>query len=250
MKNHGFMQPKWTKVYRSEYAKLTDQQLEDFEKEVQALIPHNRAIHIDLAGRFQAAKKEFISIFGEDTKICKYIEKKASFEFPLPHWATDMQYHFDNFKRGVLEERGKLAWEKQRQLRQRQVDEAEKKAIRQITRLALKYGLPVDADAFDVLDYIRAQDRYLDLAYAMLDTRNDWSEGFDRVSYALERFKKQSDNSEQDLAIIEDIADCLSSDESDGRIFRDTKWNYDVLFNLANSQLVEDADLIREMENN
>lgn len=114
----------------------------------------------------------------------------------------------------------------------------------ELARIILRHGLKEDAEWRDVLETLRGRDKRLDLAIAMEDTRGDWSEGFHRVRYAIDRFKLETD---QDKEILADILPLLSGDEEDGRIFRDTTWGYNALYKLVeDQQLVTDARLARE----
>lgn len=136
--------------------------------------------------------------------------------------------------------RAKAEAEAKRNEAQRQAD-AEKEARRaniELARIVLRYELPEDADWDAVLDALRAKDQRIDLALAMKDTRADWNEGPYRVRYAIDRFTIETD---EDKAIANDILDCLR-DFEDGRVFRDTTWNYDrLLSSVADQQLVADA---------
>jgi hypothetical protein len=102
--------------------------------------------------------------------------------------------------------------------------------------IILRYGLSEEAEWDEILDELRKKDQRLDLAVAMQQTRGDWSEGFYRVRYAMERFQIQST---EDKDIANDILSCMDSE--DGRVFRDTTWNYGRLFETAaDQQLAED----------
>jgi hypothetical protein len=94
----------------------------------------------------------------------------------------------------------------------------------------------------EVLEDLRKRDQYLDLAIAGMATRGDWSERYYRVQDAFNRFKI---NDDRDKEIAADIMGCLGgeSDFRDGRVFRDTNWNYDKLLTLVPEQLRTDAML-------
>lgn len=129
--------------------------------------------------------------------------------------------------------------------------EAEKiekrKADMALAGILLRYGLPLESDWSEVLEHLRGKDQRLDLAIAMRQTRGDWSEGAYRVSNALRRFTIRND---EDKDIANDVLGC-THDFEDGRVFRDTTWNYDRLFAAVateNAQLVEDALLAYQNE--
>lgn len=109
----------------------------------------------------------------------------------------------------------------------------------ELAKIIIRWGLPEHSTWSDVLDELRKKDQRLDLAVAMQQTRGDWTEGFWRVSDAIDRFKIYTD---QDKEIANDILGCLKSECGDGRIFRDTTWNYGRLFaEAADKQLSADV---------
>lgn len=117
---------------------------------------------------------------------------------------------------------------------------AERRANLELAEIILRYDLDRDAEWQDVLDALRKRDQRLDLAIAMQQTRGDWSEGYWRVSDALDRFIVATP---EDAAIQVDILACFN-DDIDGRVFRDTTWNYDRLFqSAADQQLAKDVSL-------
>lgn len=107
----------------------------------------------------------------------------------------------------------------------------------QLAKILIRYDLSEDSSWDDILERLREKNQRIDLAVAMLKTRGDWSEGFYRVASALQRFVVAN---EEDALIKADILSCFNCD--DGRVFRDTTWNYDRLFaSVPDSQLVEDV---------
>jgi hypothetical protein len=101
-----------------------------------------------------------------------------------------------------------------------------------LAEIILRYGLAETVEWDDVLDALRQKDQRLDLAVAMSQTRGDWSEGYYRVSDALSRFIVSTP---EDAAIQTDVLSCFN-DDIDGRVFRDTSWNYSRLFSEASDQ--------------
>lgn len=124
----------------------------------------------------------------------------------------------------------------------------DRKRLASIIRVGDKYEIesPESLDIYALMDILCSRDPYLNLAIAMNDTRNDWNDGFDAVRSALNRFNRDADEGAKKEAIIEDITDCLTSGESDGRIFRDTEWSYSKLYALADKELSEDYFKIAE----
>ncbi len=108
----------------------------------------------------------------------------------------------------------------------------------ELAGVLLRYELPIESSWSDVLDHLCGKDQRLNLAVAMQRTRGDWSEGPYRVSNALGNFRIET-NEDKDIAA--DVATCLY-DFSDGRVFRDTTWNYTRLFaSVTDQQLAADC---------
>lgn len=135
--------------------------------------------------------------------------------------------------------------EAQRRLECEQAAVIEKrKADMVLAGILLRYELPVDSSWEDVLEALRSRDQRLDLAVAMNQTRNDWNDGPYRVRDALGRFTITTD---EDKNIAADVAECLY-DFEDGRVFRDTTWNYSALFaSVADQQLAADVQKAMQM---
>jgi hypothetical protein len=110
-------------------------------------------------------------------------------------------------------------------------------------KLLVKYGLEIMNDWDDLLEVVLQKDKYLKLAYSMEATRNDWSDGFYKVENAISNFNVETD---EDSWIYEDIQKLVYGEERDGRIFRDCKYNYSVLYEKVESDLLKDFHLIYE----
>lgn len=125
--------------------------------------------------------------------------------------------------------------------RQADIDKAalieRRKADIELAAMLLRYSLPLDSAWSDVLEALCGRDQRLNLAVAMQQTRGDWSEGPYRVRDALASFQIVTT---EDKDIANDVLSCLE-DFSDGRVFRDTEWNYTRLFaSAADAQLSAD----------
>jgi hypothetical protein len=113
-----------------------------------------------------------------------------------------------------------------------------RKADMELAAILLRYELPIEYSWYAVLDHLRRKDQRIDLAVAMRQTRGDWSEGAYRVTDAMARFTIRND---EDKDIANDVLGCMH-DFEDGRVFRDTTWNYDRLFaSVTDRQLVADV---------
>ena len=140
----------------------------------------------------------------------------------------------------------KAAQEIEELRKQEQVKEKEEKAKKEVlakARLQVKYGLTEDSDWDEVLEALDKKDKYFMLARAMNDVRNDWNDGFGRVEWALSKFVVET---EEDKEIEADIQSCLDSEEYDGRIFRDTTYNYSVLYAKVDEDLMKDYETLKE----
>ena len=113
----------------------------------------------------------------------------------------------------------------------------EKSRLEIFATLKVKYGLDYEAGYDEILLHLLNKDKYLNLAHAMSETRGDWSDGFYRVENALGSFTTESD---EDNRIAEEIDELTYGDERDGRIFRDCKYNYTILYSMVNSELLTD----------
>lgn len=125
--------------------------------------------------------------------------------------------------------------------------EAEKlekrKADLEFVQICQRYELPLESEWSDVLENLRKRDQRLDLAIAMQDVRGDWNEGCGAVEYALSRFTIRND---EDKDIANDVLGC-THDFEDGRVFRDTSWNYDRLFaSVQDKRLLADTLLAQQ----
>lgn len=115
--------------------------------------------------------------------------------------------------------------------------EEKRKSDIELVKIILRYELPEMSTWEEVYDHLREKHSYIDLAFAMADTRADWSDGFYRVRAALDRFPIVND---LDQAIYNDVMSCMGDD--DGRVFRDTTWNYDqIMLRVEDRQLLADA---------
>jgi len=177
------------------------------------------------AGYISDMKREFPISDGFELAECRYNELKNTFD------AYAAQAEVD------AEQDAKLREQVQKNELDRQFKEQQK------AQLIVRYGLDETRlwDWDDILNELRTKDQRLDLAVAMLLTRGDWSQGYYRVSDAMKRFTIRDDT---DKEIITDIVSCFDGDDCDGRVFRDTTWNYDRLFSeAADKQLSEDIQL-------
>ena len=157
--------------------------------------------------------------------------------------AIDRDYQYRVSQREVEASKKADEREKQRAQREREQEEYERKrrSDLDLVRLIAKYELAEYSEWSEVLDHLRSKSKYIDLAFAMADTRSDWSEGYWRVEAALSRFTVQTDI---DQKIYDDVSDAcsLSEDFVDGRVFRNCTWNYSRIL----SDISIDPDLLAD----
>lgn len=115
--------------------------------------------------------------------------------------------------------------------------------ILELAKLQVKYDLPATTDADGILEHLRGLDKYFNLAYAMEATRNDWNDGFYKVEGALSKFEVAT---EEDAEIKIALQELVFGEESDGRIFRDCKYNYSYLYSLATPAIVQDYQTLTQ----
>jgi hypothetical protein len=119
---------------------------------------------------------------------------------------------------------------------------AKRRADMELAAILLRYNLPIESTWSDVLDALRIRDQRLDLAVAMEEVRGDWNDGCGAVEAAISRFTIRTD---EDKEIANDVLGC-TRDFEDGRVFRDTTWNYDALYaSVADRALAADVQTAR-----
>ena len=126
--------------------------------------------------------------------------------------------------------------EGERRERERKAQERQRQRAVRVAEVAIALG--VDAATSDVESLqqeIRSRDKYLDLAIAGIQTRNDWNDGAYQVEDALSRFTVES---AEDKVIVAAWRGELE-DFTDGRQFRDCNPSYDEVIAMADPKLRE-----------
>ncbi|MNQ66527.1 hypothetical protein D3C85_810190 [compost metagenome] len=126
---------------------------------------------------------------------------------------------------------------------EKEKEEKNKKSVQVLARMQVKYGLNEHSMWEDVLEALDSKDKYFMLARAMEDTRGDWSEGFGRVEWAINKFVVESP---EDKEIEDNISTFLDGEYEDGRCFRDCEWNYSVLYGKAAAEVLKDYETLSE----
>tara|TARA_Y100000114_G_C11764120_1_gene332327 strand:+ start:22677 stop:23645 length:969 start_codon:yes stop_codon:yes gene_type:complete len=127
---------------------------------------------------------------------------------------------------------------------EKEKEEKAKKSVQALARMQVKYGLDEDSNWTDVLEALDSKCKYFALARALEDQRGDWSEGFDRVQYAVDSFVVETPEDQEIFDSLHELA--YDEDLCDGRTFRDCEWNYSVLYGKADTEVLKDYNALQE----
>ena len=86
----------------------------------------------------------------------------------------------------------------------------------------------------EAIDFVLDKNKYLRLAYFLEQNRNDWNDGPVEAERGLYGFTIED---KTDQEIYDELNGLVINWEGDGRVFRDCKWNYTVLYSMVLSQL-------------
>ena len=231
--------PEW---YRSnvDISRLTEARLAEMRAEAKECDEHNMRAFAVVRAAHEAYKLAARDYGGS----VETVRRNGRTYMAVPWLPITMVVHrCEQIERRFAEE--KKRQEEEARLREAQAEQKKRQraADVELAKLIVRYGAPEESDWEDVLESLRAKSKFLDLAIAGMETRGDWSDGFHRVAGALRRFRVED---ERDKEIVADLVDCMGHD--DGRVFRDTAWNYDRLFGLVeDQQLVADAKRCSEI---
>jgi hypothetical protein len=138
---------------------------------------------------------------------------------------------------------GKLKEERTKKEREQKEKEYNKK----LALLLAKYDMELEDTWSELLDAIVSKNKYLRLAHYLEENRNDWNDGFDYAEGGLSTFTVES---ELDQEIENDITSHMYENwDGDGRVFRDCKYNYSVIYGIAadnDPQLYKDYEIVKE----
>lgn len=197
--------------------------------------------------RDRNSRSRYIKTIGHDagylTDISREVKTDDGFQSATLTYERMLKTYQEYAEQGKREAEAEV----RRAEREKQALIDKRKADIELAAMLLRYELPLDASWSDVLENLRARHQRLDLAVAMAHTRGDWSEGPYRVRGAMDRFTIR-DNEDKDIA--NDVLGCMD-DFEDGRVFRDTTWNYTRLFDsVEDKQLVADVQKAMQMAGN
>lgn len=219
------------------YVKATEDERKRYDEKWDEIVKTNQEVRAEIARRYTSMMTSAKLIFGEKSNVVRYLDKQFK---DLPRWRED---YLETCKRAVVTARDQKIKEEVEREQKRKLDEQHQNRLRVLIKMQIKYGLNDGVDAYTILEHFLNQSRYLYLADAMLAARNDFSENSSAIHAAYE-FRKRSDGAALDQAIADDVIDA-GDDADDGRVFRDCDWNYDRLFELVDTELLEDYRAIR-----
>lgn len=177
------------------------------------------------AGYLGDMSRTIVTVDNYET-MCKVIEKK--------------RMDIENLGKKYLKE----SQDKQRKLLQ---SKQEQDKIVELAGLRAKYTPDnLKSDIYEIQDKLLDCDKYLSLAYWLERNRGDWSDGYYYAETGLSSFIVET---KQDQEIEDDIQECINNWDGDGRVFRDTDWNYAELYNLVeNKTLLSDLEILVKYE--
>lgn len=151
---------------------------------------------------------------------------------------------YDEMRRIIEKQLEQYTQQAKAQQRQNEMQEKQRQELITLTKLCIKYGVD-DINPYALQKELYKRNHRLELAFAMLDARNDFQQGHEVWRY-LQSFEIKNDT---DKAIAENVQDAINSfnHDPDGRYFRDCTWNYDEIFTLINKDLLSDAHTVYAM---
>lgn len=151
--------------------------------------------------------------------------------------------------RGIDEEKRKVLVEIRNKKAQEEKIKKEAEKTQEIALLRAKYTPDnAMAEIWEIREALLEKNKYLRLAYWLEKNRGDWNDGYSYAETGLNSFSVENDT---DKKIYKNISECIESgvDGVDGRVFRDTEWNYSRLYSLCDDdKLIQDLEKIKEYE--
>lgn len=145
----------------------------------------------------------------------------------------------DAFERQINEFKQQHAKEEAERERKAQAQRAQQQQLLRLVRLGEKYGVPFpDNNSREpVISALLSKDKYLALAWALEQNRNDWNDGCAFAEAGLSAFVPETP---EDFKIVEELHALCESWEGDGRVFRDCEYSYGYLYNKVPDELLSD----------
>jgi len=227
---------------------VTQDMIEKLLREADEIDAHNKRVYEARKDAYSKLNNLASVVWGESGlkntesgTIKRYLSKKK-----VPRVSGTARWvvqHFSDLQSHYISEKEK----KERQEKfKRERAEQQKEDQYTINVMAHKYKMddPAHVTAWCILDMLCEKSKYLNLATAMEKVRYNWQDGYRPVRYALREFEIETD---QDQEIYDDVSACFEAFD-DGRIFRDTEWNYSRLYELVDSELVQDAKTLMALD--
>jgi hypothetical protein len=168
---------------------------------------------------------------------------------PTFHGWSDLERRYKDFLRQCDDWEREIADAERKKQQEVAAQEAKAKHDRVLGTLMVKYQMPLQADASELVDTILGKNKYLRLAHYLHLNRGDWSDGPDYAETGLNGFVEET---ETDKKISECLWPLITDWDGDGRVFRDCEWSYDRLFGLVsdlNPELLADYEAASEFCN-
>lgn len=155
-------------------------------------------------------------------------------------WVSE-QNRYEDYKKMVEEYRSKKTAEAKAKKDAEEAELKKQEGLKKLGIILAKYSLPASCTWEHVLNVILSKDKYLSLAHFLSLNRGDWNDGSNYAEQGISDFVIEN---EKDQEIANEINGLISNWDNDGRVFRDCKWNYDILFAMVNPVLLEDYNTV------
>ena len=153
------------------------------------------------------------------------------------------EYDYNELRRSVREYKAKIDNERAAKIRAAE-EETRKLRLEGVkVVLAAKYGCEPD----NLVETMLGLNKYLKLAYALEQNRNDWNDGCYYAKCGLRAFEAVT---REDVEVVTDLTQYVDNWDGDGRVFRDCTWNYSRLYDKAAKEspdLYKDFETLREV---
>lgn len=226
----------------------SDETIAAWLEEAKKVDAENAAIYAEHYKAYSTMLELAKDIYGAKSKEVKYLDRSTPKRDYIKRYVGAWEY-YNRYRKEYLEKKER---EERIERNKKAKEEKERMATFAVWDIAKHYGIQVtsDLDSYELMRVLLESNRYLKLAHAMHNVRNDWNDGFDSVRWALNSFAtdaKEAGGSILDNAIIDNISGILEGEETDGRVFRDTEWNYDQIYGLVDPQLLKDYTTLLEL---
>ena len=216
---------------------LTEEKLAAMKAEALEIDAHNEAVYSGLKAAYDGYVAAWREAYGNIPEVFRRQNGRRYVQIPAG-MGTSWLRNAEDLERRRAQHLAEVTKQREADSRVRETEQRRLQLVLDLGRLIERQKLT--STSWDsALDELCSRNRYLPLAVAGILTRGDWSEGFWRVRDAFRRFPIETDT---DAEIAKAYAEVLSSEETDGRVFRDIAWSYDALL-----EMVGDPDLVADV---